>query len=532
MRDRGLFLRSLLRKPSPEVTPVVHSGTAPLQPLIQNVTSDLDTSEEGQAASLWIKEYLVSHEWEYGTSSGHQFAQRFRFEEDNTIADYVHPIETSWDVKAGKVLIFSDKGELSIVFDLIKDNDDIVEMRGKFLLHNEGDDLRIIKKSITDAKENVVGVSYPDAHNDAELRNDDDVETAALTAALTETIWEYGNSSGHEFGHVFRFKKDGRIAGYIHQIETSWSIRGGKVIVFTDRSEISIVFDTIYEDGTLVGLRGEFKLADEGGIVRTLKKSRIYSDSYPVRMNWSEEMEDLCVAKRIFLAPGFNIRKIIPIGTPLTFTHQVVVEPYASLPRGSFCSMGAFSYSESTLAQNFVIGRYCSIAERVRRMGDDHPASRLTTSTFTYGPIWEKLAREDFGVDFRIEDYPVQHPICAVIEHDVWIGSGVSIKDGVTIGTGAIVASGAVVTRDVPPYAIVGGVPARVIRMRFPDTLIEKLLASRWWDYKFTDIPTIWSDVPRALDALAEKAGNGQISKFTPDKIDLVKEFLAVATSA
>lgn len=492
---------------------------------------ELDTTEGDQKATLWIKEYLVWNEWEYGTSTGHRFAQRFRFGEDNTIADYDHPIETSWDVKAGKVLIFSDKSELSIAFDLIRDGDDILEMRGKFLLHDEGRELRIIRKIITGTKEEVVCVSSSDAHADAEVGKDDDTGANALSTALTETVWEYGTSSGHEFGHVFLFKEDGRIAGYIHPIETSWSIREGKVLIFTDRSEISIVFNAVYEGETLIGLRGKFMLADEGENVRTLKKSRIYGDRYPVRMNWSREMEDLCVAKRIFLAPGFNIRKIIPIGASLTFTHRVVVEPYASLPRGSFCSMGAFSYSESTLAQNFVIGRYCSIAERVRRMGDDHPAKRLTTSTFTYGPIWEKLAREDFGVDFRIEDYPVQHPICAVIENDVWIGSGVSIKDGVTIGTGAIVASGAVVTRDVPPYAIVGGVPARVIRMRFPDTLIEQLLASHWWDYKFTDIPAIWSDVPRALDALAEKAASGQISKFTPKKIDLAKAFLTVAIS-
>ena len=68
--------------------------------------------------------------------------------------------------------------------------------------------------------------------------------------------------------------------------------------------------------------------------------------------------------------------------------------------------------------------------------------------------------------------------------HDVWVGHGAIILPGRTIGTGAIVAAGAVVTRDVPPYAIVGGVPAQVIKWRFPEDVAERLVALSWWDWE------------------------------------------------
>src|SRR6185312_6866720 len=71
-----------------------------------------------------------------------------------------------------------------------------------------------------------------------------------------------------------------------------------------------------------------------------------------------------------------------------------------------------------------------------------------------------------------------------VIGNDVWIGQDVSLNRGVTIGDGAVVAGFSVVTRDVPPYAIVGGNPAKIIKYRFPEETINALLESRWWDYE------------------------------------------------
>ena len=92
-----------------------------------------------------------------------------------------------------------------------------------------------------------------------------------------------------------------------------------------------------------------------------------------------------------------------------------------------------------------------------------------------------------------------------IIGNDVWIGRNAIIMDGVEIGSGAVVASGAIVTKDVPPYAIVGGVPAKVIRYRFDEQTIERLIESRWWDYpdEFIENELKFDDIEQCLSVLA-----------------------------
>lgn len=352
-----------------------------------------------------------------------------------------------------------------------------------------------------------------------------------LEAQLNNTVWRFGVSTGHTFCSFLKLEAGGRIAGYSHPNEASWGVVGNKAVIYNDQGKESIVLDLHEYEGEIFKMSGGFRLFDEGSILRTFDKVDENDETYPVKLTWGRDFDEFFQQKRIFLASGFNISGVIDEGTIVEFRNEVTVEPYASLPRASFCSMGAFSYSESPLSQNMILGRYCSIAVGVRRMGDDHPATRLSTSTFTYDPLWENLARKDFGIDFRIEHYPVKHPIAAYIGDDVWIGADVIIGQGVTIGTGAIIATGSIVTKDVPPYAIVGGVPARLIRMRFPDRIIDRLLASRWWEYKFTDIPSSWSDIPRVLDELQSKEESGQIERYFPEKINIVKELKKISLS-
>ena len=139
-------------------------------------------------------------------------------------------------------------------------------------------------------------------------------------------------------------------------------------------------------------------------------------------------------------------------------------------------TMGRYSYcGYGTKLLNCKIGRFCSISDQVCIGLSSHPMDWVSTSPafhFGRGSIPKDLAAHNYDAD----------PPLTVIGNDVWIGQSVLVKPGITIGDGAVVAMGSVVTKDVPPYAIVAGNPARIIRMRFPQELADRLLASKWWD--------------------------------------------------
>ncbi len=140
-------------------------------------------------------------------------------------------------------------------------------------------------------------------------------------------------------------------------------------------------------------------------------------------------------------------------------------------------NIGKYTYvGRNTLIQHTVIGSFCSISEECNIGMPSHPSTFVSTSpVFLEG---NNYLYENFA-SFKYNDCPITH-----IGNDVWIGTRALIKAGISVGNGAIIAAGAVVTKDVPPYAIVGGVPARIIRFRFDQEEIEKLEDLRWWDWQ------------------------------------------------
>ena len=122
------------------------------------------------------------------------------------------------------------------------------------------------------------------------------------------------------------------------------------------------------------------------------------------------------------------------------------------------------------------IGKFCSIASHVRINPGNHPMERATQHHMTY-----RRHEYGFGNDDRSFLAWREAHRC-VIGHDVWMGHGVIVMPGVKVGTGAVPGSGAIVTKDVAPYLIIGGVPAKPIRRRFSEAISDQLLAISWWN--------------------------------------------------
>jgi acetyltransferase-like isoleucine patch superfamily enzyme len=123
------------------------------------------------------------------------------------------------------------------------------------------------------------------------------------------------------------------------------------------------------------------------------------------------------------------------------------------------------------------IGRYVSIGMNATIGPGNHPMNWLTSHNIG---LFRSAFPEPIDEAARVQTLKSLETTLSV-GHDVWIGANAFVKSGLTVGHGAVIAAGAVVVKDVPPYAIVGGNPARMMRMRFPDVIIERLLASEWW---------------------------------------------------
>ncbi|KQS30696.1 CatB-related O-acetyltransferase [Dyadobacter sp. Leaf189] len=150
------------------------------------------------------------------------------------------------------------------------------------------------------------------------------------------------------------------------------------------------------------------------------------------------------------------------------------------------CHIGTGSYiGENVRFSHLKIGRFCSLGSRIYNTSGRHPTTKFVS---THPSFFS--SKRQAGFTFRSESIFPEHGLTtdgyyAEIGNDVWIGDDVTILDGLTIGNGAIIGAGSLVTKNIEPYAIYAGVPAKKIRSRFNDNDIQFLIDSAWWDKPF-----------------------------------------------
>jgi phosphonate metabolism protein (transferase hexapeptide repeat family) len=176
-----------------------------------------------------------------------------------------------------------------------------------------------------------------------------------------------------------------------------------------------------------------------------------------------------------------------------TLSIEPLVDPTASLREtrlGAYCEVGArtilldvemgdYSYVVNDSQMTYTtIGKFCSIAAMTRINPGNHPMHRATQAHFTY-----RASAYFAGENDDAEFFAWRRSHRVHIGHDVWIGHGAIVLPGRKVGTGAVIAAGAVVTRDVAPYTVVGGNPARPIKRRFSEDIEGRLVRLAWWDW-------------------------------------------------
>lgn len=193
----------------------------------------------------------------------------------------------------------------------------------------------------------------------------------------------------------------------------------------------------------------------------------------------------------------FSDGSFVPLDRPYKHLHEKKTFPYLTLGACSYVVSANVEWDSPKKSPHVLIGRFCSIAQGVSfLLGLNHNYKNVvTTYPFDVDFVMEKIcaAAKITKLTYEPEEKRFDNHYQIIVGNDVWIGQGATIIGGVKIGSGAIIGTNAMVTKDVPPYAIAAGNPARIVRYRFDAATIQKFMAIRWWNW---GIKKIYRNIP------------------------------------
>nr|WP_084273440.1 CatB-related O-acetyltransferase [Maribacter antarcticus] len=202
-----------------------------------------------------------------------------------------------------------------------------------------------------------------------------------------------------------------------------------------------------------------------------------------LRWNWSLQLANYIYKKRQQHRIKLKLGKSVFLGFSVVLEGHNFINHHTTVTN-SYLGFGSYVANDSKIAKT-KIGRYCSIGPRVICIFGNHPTKQIVSthpSLFsTWGQTGFTYAKKQLFSEFA-EPISKGSPYTISIGNDVWIGADVRILDGVQIGDGAIVAAGSIVTKNIAPYSIVGGVPAKLIKYRFTEAQIIFLKGYKWWE--------------------------------------------------